>query len=336
MPVSGFKVTITQSGRRFTANAGESLLDAALRQGIQIPFSCRTGRCSTCKCRVTSGRTAARKDETGLSKEQCEQGWKLACVRAAESDVELDIEDLGDIPIPKVQTLPCRIHELSLLAPDVILVRLRLPPSAVFVCLAGQYIDIMGPDALRRSYSVADTQPGLLELHVRRVDGGAMSAYWFERAKVNDLLRLHGPLGTFFLRQLDDLDLIFLATGTGIAPVYHMLKALAALPADRHPRSTTVYWGARVPVDLYLPLAAGGSSSVRYVPVLSRAPADWTGERGYVQQVLLSHRQDYSRAAVYACGSDTMIRSAQEALVAAGLPQKNFYSDAFVCSSTVS
>ena len=334
--MSDFGVTIVGSGRHFLANGGESLLDAALRQGIQLPFSCRTGRCSSCKCRVESGHTVVLKDETGLTELQRQQGWVLSCARAADSDLELDAEDLGDVVLPKAQTIPCRINSLTLLAPDVLSVRLRLPPTAKFECLPGQYIDVMGPDAVRRSYSLANIlADGSLELHVRQVDGGHMSAYWFGQAQVNDLLRLYGPLGTFFLRQLEGLDLIFLATGTGMAPVCHMLKAVGQLSEVQRPRTTAVYWGGRTPKDLYLPLEQELDPHVQYVPVLSRASAEWTGERGHVQQVLLSHRQDYSKAVVYACGSDAMIRGAQQALVAAGLPEKNFYSDAFVCSSAV-
>jgi CDP-4-dehydro-6-deoxyglucose reductase len=159
-----------------------------------------------------------------------------------------------------------------------------------------------------------------------------MSNYWFSQAKANDLLRLNGPLGTFFLRDTANVDLVFLATGTGIAPVKALLESLETLPGDQNPKSITVMWGARTPEDLYYDVKAI-SGTYRYVPVLSRAPTDWTGAQGYVQQALLSILPDLSNAMVYACGSDAMIRGAQKTLTAAGLPANRFFSDAFVCSA---
>jgi CDP-4-dehydro-6-deoxyglucose reductase len=172
-----------------------------------------------------------------------------------------------------------------------------------------------------------------MELHIRAVEDGVMSDYWFKQAKINDLLRLSGPQGTFFLRNTDSLDLIFLATGTGIAPVKAILESLSAHPIDQTPRSVTVLWGGRNPNDLYIDISRI-EGKFEYVPTLSRADKHWTGAHGYVQHKLLSMRNDFTQAAVYACGSDAMIQSAKELLVQKGLPIKRFYADAFVCSSS--
>ena len=119
-----------------------------------------------------------------------------------------------------------------------------------------------------------------------------MSRYWFERAAKNDLLRINGPLGTFFLRDVDGFDLVFLATGTGIAPVKAMLEALAQPGCSFRPNSITVLWGARTAGDLYWDPRVSGCS-LQYVPVLSRSAAGWTGACGYVQDVLLKERAQY-------------------------------------------
>ena len=325
---------ILSSGSHFEIQPGVSILDAAAKAGVFMPYSCKSGRCSTCKCKVLGGETITLQAETGLTGEEKAKGWILSCVRSAEADVVLESEDLGGIEPPAVKTLPCRIGSLEKLAPDVLRVVLRLPPTAAFTFIAGQYIDIIGPDGLRRSYSLASAQAAYktLELHIRAVDGGAMSAYWFDQAKVNDLLRLNGPLGTFFLRKVAGLDLVFLATGTGIAPVKAILESIRDLPPEQLPASVTVLWGGRVPDDLYIDIAAFGDGHL-YVPVLSRADESWTGSRGHVQDVLLSLKHDLANAVVYACGSDAMIHSAQDRLVRAGLPANRFYSDAFVCSA---
>ena len=324
------------SGREFVAESGVSLLDAASAAGIALPYSCRTGRCSTCKALVQRGQTCPRTEETGLSPEEIEAGWILTCVRSAETDVELDIEDLGGITLPQPKTLPCRIAELEKLAPDVLRVKLRLPPTSAFSFIPGQYIDVIGLNGTRRSYSLANASfsDKLLELHIKAVNGGVMSDYWFNYAKLNDLLRLTGPLGTFFLRECKNNEIFFLATGTGIAPVRAMLESLIHLPKDQQPQSITVLWGGRKPEDFYIDIAAIPGKH-RYIPVVSRPHEGWTGATGYVQDILLSTAPDLSKAAVYACGSDAMIHAARKLLSNAGLPVVCFYSDAFVSSGDI-
>jgi CDP-4-dehydro-6-deoxyglucose reductase len=324
------------SGREFSAESGSSLLDAASAAGIALPYSCRTGRCSTCKALVQSGQTRPRTKETGLSCEEIEAGWILTCVRSAETDVELDIEDLGGITLPQPKTLPCRIAGLDKLAPDVLRVKLRLPAATTFSFIPGQYIDVIGANGIRRSYSLANASYSekLLELHIRAVNGGPMSDYWFNHAKLNDLLRLNGPLGTFFLRECKNTDIFFLATGTGIAPVKAMLESLMHVPEDMQPQSITVLWGGRKPEDLYIDITVIPGRHL-YMPVLSRPSEGWTGALGYVQDVLLSTAPDLSTAAIYACGSENMIRDAKKILTKAGLPTASFYSDAFVSSGNI-
>lgn len=337
MPVKAMPEITLSTGARFTSAAGASILDASTKAHVSLPYSCRTGRCSTCKCKVISGNTSALQQEIGLTAEEKAEGWILSCVRAAESDVVLEVEDLGGAVLAPAKTFPCRISSIERLAPDVVRVHLRLPPTAEFSFIPGQYVDVIGPGGIRRSYSLANASfaEKSLELHIRAVDGGAMSDYWFNQAKSNDLLRLNGPLGTFFLRNHAGVDLIFLATGTGIAPVKAILESLSDLPAEQRPKSVTVYWGARVLSDLYMDVASIPGAE-RFVPVLSRAGDDWVGAQGHIQDVLLNEGPDLSNAAVYACGSDAMIHGARKALVDAGLPSQRFYSDAFVCSATPS
>jgi CDP-4-dehydro-6-deoxyglucose reductase len=321
------------SGKKFSTVGSESIFDAAAKVGVNLPYSCKTGRCSTCKCKVLNGQSVATVDELGLTSEEKAQGFILSCVRSALTDMLIDVEDLGDQVIPEIKTLPTRISSLERLAPDVLSVKLRFPPNTPFTFLAGQYIDVIGPGGIRRSYSVANApaSDNQLQLHIRAVQSGAMSQYWFDQAKVNDLLRIHGPLGSFFARPLNGLHLVFLATGTGIAPVKAMLEQLATAPLDKQPLSATLYWGGRAPQDLYAD-PREWHPSFRYVPVLSRAPGDWTGARGHVQKALLCDKSDWANTVVYACGSDAMIQSAKTELTQVSLPTKRFYSDAFVPS----
>lgn len=326
----------TSAQKAFTSHPGATLLDAATQAGIQLPYSCKTGRCGTCKCRVITGETHALQAEAGLTPAEQEAGWILSCVRTATSDLTLDAQDLGDAALPLPRTLPCKINTLELLAPDVLRVRLRLPPATGFTFLPGQSIELIAPGGIRRSYSLASAfaQGNALEIHVRALPGGLMSGFLFGNAAPETLLRIHGPTGTFFLRDVAGKDLIFLATGTGIAPIKALLESLHELDASQSPASVTLLWGGRHRDDLYLDLT---SSPVigHYTPVLSRADETWQGARGHVHDVLLQHMPKLGNATVYACGSNAMIHDARAALHAAGLPAGQFHADAFVCSAPV-
>jgi CDP-4-dehydro-6-deoxyglucose reductase len=326
------------NGTRFEAAPGTSMLDAALACGVVLEHSCRTGRCGRCKARATRGTTQALRAPISLPDAEADRGWVLTCTHGATSDVHLDIADLGPQAHVEARISPARIDALERLADDVLRVRLRLPPRTPFRFLAGQSLEVIAPSGVRRSYSIASASadPQMLELQIRRVDGGVLSAWWFEHARPNDLLRFHGPRGTFFLRPVSGRDVVFLATGTGIAPICSMLMQIAAAPAGERPRSVTLYWGGRRREDLYLdprPMLAG----LRHVPVLSRGDIDWHGARGHVQDVLLHEcahgaAPALAGACVYACGSEAMIHGARGLLAGAGLPEGQFHFDAFVSS----
>ncbi|KAF1045175.1 FAD-binding oxidoreductase [Xylophilus sp.] len=313
-----------------------SMQRAARSAGVVLQHSCRTGRCGACKCRVIQGQTQRLGSDESLSVAEKVQGWILTCTfAAADSELQLDTEDVSILANYPARTTPCRIDGLELLAPDVMRVTLRFPPNGAPLYLAGQYADVIGPGGIRRSYSIANAPDasGKVELHVRRVPGGALSRYWFEQARAGDLLRLDGPKGSFYLRDVAGLDLVFMATGTGYAPVQAMLAALTARELSEQPRSITLYWGGRTPADLYRRPSAPAGAAFRFVPVLSRADNSWSGARGYVQHALLADRQTFDSSAVYACGSMTMIADASTVLEGAGLPNRRFFSDAFVSSS---
>lgn len=317
----------------FESLAGKTILESSRQQGVALEYSCRTGRCSVCKTKVIDGVTEVVQPEESLSSRDVKSGFILTCCREAKTDIILDIADLGELGSIKTKILPCRIDSTDLLTDDVIEVVLRTPPTSRLEYIPGQYVDIIGKNGLRRSYSIANAPrgDGRITLQIRKIEQGKMSQYWFEEAKANDLLRMEGPFGTFGLRKSKASELILLATGTGVAPLKAMLEYISTTSTLGHFKNIYLYWGGRKEQDIYwepvfetLPLTI--------IPVLSRAP-DWQGRKGYVQQAVIEDIQNLERAAVYACGSEAMIHSAYEALVAAGLRVENFYSDAFVCSS---
>jgi CDP-4-dehydro-6-deoxyglucose reductase len=322
-----------QGGLSFSVEEGESLLEGAMRSTVVLPYSCREGRCSACMCKVEQGETIPLQEETGLTAEQKSQGWILSCVRSLKSDVVLDAEDLSTLNLPKAKTLPCKINQIKRLTDDVLNVHLRLPPTSNFQYKAGQYIEVIGA-GVKRSYSIANVPDAnnVLELQIRRVDSGIMSQYWFEKAKVNDLLRIRGPLGTFCLRDVRGKHLILMATGTGIAPIKAMLEHLCVLDPANQPRRISLYWGGRMASDQYWD-PRQLKVTIDYKFVLSTESADQK-HKFYIQDAVLRDVSDFSDAVVYACGSPVMIADAQIQLGMSGLSATHFYADAFVVSGT--
>lgn len=319
--------------RVFNAEPGQVLLGCAQSHGLLLEHSCRTGRCGVCKAQVLEGRTKIEILEEALTPGEVEAGYILTCCRSAADDLKLGVEDLGTLANLKAMTLPCRVDSLVKLSADVLQVTLRTPPSSHLAFVAGQHVSMIGKDGIRRSYSIAHRprKDGKLKLHIRRVLSGVMSQYWFEAARVDDLLRLEGPLGTFCMRENRSSNVVFLATGTGIAPVKAMLEELDVSSHRDSYQKVRIYWGGRVPADMYWS-PEFENLSFDFIPVLSRADGKWLGRRGYVQNALLDDNLALGDSSVYACGSNNMIRSAREQLIQAGLPAKNFYSDAFVSS----
>jgi CDP-4-dehydro-6-deoxyglucose reductase, E3 len=326
-------VVTLSNHKQFSATAEISLLDAAKNQGLVLEHSCRTGRCGACKAQVIKGETQILKAEESLDDSEINAGFILTCCRTAVNDIELDIEDLGLLASIKTQTLPCKIDQLNLLAPDVIQIFLRLPPTNQFNYLPGQYIDVIAKSGVRRSYSIANTlrADSKLELHVRAVTNGQMSQYWFNEAKSNDLLRLEGPHGTFCFHPKPEKNIVFLATGTGIAPIKSILEEFSNNAELVQKKNIYIYWGGRTLADLYWK-PDFSNLNIAFYPTLSRTPNDWSGRNGYVQDAVIADAIDLHDSVVYACGSDTMIHAAKKLLVAQGLKPNNFYSDAFVSS----
>lgn len=320
------------SGKTFYADKKTSILNAAESQGVSLPYSCRNGRCSSCMCRI-SGPTIINIDELGLSDAQKKDGWKLACARSAIGDISLDIDDLSDVYLPKPGIFPAKIDKIDYFTQNILKINLRLPPNLKFKFFEGQHINLIGPSGITRSYSLARYCDGQkLEVHVQRVINGQMSNYFFEEAKVGDLLRINGPHGTFIFQQTPKTNIIFLATGTGIAPVKAILEYIERMPQELAPDSIKIYWGMRSEKDLYWK-PGKRFTNLHFTPVLSRGSDKWVGSRGYVQDIMMKNLKDITNIKIYSCGSNAMIEAAKSKIISFGLPEKNFYSDAFVASN---
>ena len=253
----GFTVTIRPSGRTFTTEGDETVLAAALRQGVGLPYGCKNGACGTCRSKLVEGTlTHGPHSASALSAADEARGHILVCSARPQSDVVIEARELtgfGDIPIRK---MPARIAKIERVAPDVAILSMQLPTNERLQFRAGQYMDFILKDGARRQYSMATAPHAdeLLQLHIRHTPGGVFTDRLFGATeppvKERDILRIEAPLGTFFLREDNARPIVLLAGGTGFAPI----KAIAehifherinAAEDGKGGREGRLYWGAR-------------------------------------------------------------------------------------------
>lgn len=332
------KVTIDSSGHAFTVNDGETVLEAALREGIVIAYGCRHGTCGTCKGRLLEGTVDyGTYQEQAMTEAERRAGMALFCQARPHTDLRVQCREIGAaVNGIQIRKMPARVMKMERPARDVMVLSLRLPANEKLAFLAGQYVDLILRDGTRRSFSMANAphDDAFLQLHLRDY-GGLFSRHVFTTLKEKDILRFEGPFGTFFLREDSAKPIVLLASGTGFAPIKAIIE-------DAHHkgmrRPLTLYWGCRVRADLYLHELAGQwqrEGRLRYVPVLSDAPPSdgWTGRTGFVHRAVMEDFPDLSGHQVYACGAPAMVDAARRDFIAkCGLPEEEFYADSFTPS----
>lgn len=320
-----FKATFRPGNLSAPVRAGETLLEAGLRQGIPLPYDCRNGGCGVCKADLLQGAVDyGVYQKTALSDEEKEDGSLLLCCATPLSDVDIELETSREHTATVV--------DMQQLAPDVMLLRLR--PNRPVSYVAGQYINIVLENGDTRSFSFA-TAPGageLIELHVRLIPGGRFTTHVFTRMCEGDRLRFRGPFGAFTLQEDSPRPIIFVAGATGFAPVKSMLE-YAFEHGIRRPM--VLYWGVRSRKDLYMAEMpecwAREHQNFSFVPVLSEPqPEDeWTGRTGMVHEAILEDFPTLQGYELYACGSMQMVESAHPEFIAQGLSEDACFSDAF-------
>lgn len=329
-----YTVTLVPGSRTISVNEDESILDAALRAGINLPHSCRGGSCGSCRAHVSGGEVHYPLGmPAGLTDEEVAQGMVLLCQARARGDLTAHGRAVSLIGTPAVRRLPCRIEQMERAALDVMVLQLRLPSVERLEYLAGQYLDIVQRGGRRRSFSLASPPSAdqHLELHIRHVPGGSFTDEVFSSFHEKTLLRIEGPLGGFFLREDSTRPILMLAGGTGFAPIKSMLAHMMEKAFDRR---VHFFWGARRKVDLYqhdlVEQWQHTLDNFLYTPVLSETGDDgWLHPRGWVHEALIEHYPKLAGYDVYMAGPPPMIEAARRAFAAAGLPEEQLFFDSF-------
>jgi CDP-4-dehydro-6-deoxyglucose reductase len=331
-----FQITVQPSGTQFACEADETVLSAAIRAGVGLPYGCKNGACGSCKGKVVGGTVTHKPHQArALSEQEKLGGMSLFCCALPEGDVVIEAREIGGSSDYPIRKMPTRVQSVTRAAPDVAIVTLQLPANEALAYRAGQYIEFLLKDGKRRAYSIAcaPTLERPLELHIRHLPGGLFTDHVFGAMKERDILRFEGPLGTFFLREESDKPIVLLASGTGFAPVKALVEHLMHLKSTRPVR---LYWGGRRPQDLYMDeLCQAWTTTMpdfQYVPVISDALSEdnWQGRTGYVHAAVMQDIPDLSGWQVYACGAPVMVDAARSEYVAqCGLPADEFFADAF-------
>ncbi len=332
------RITLLPSGHGFEVPEGKSILAAGLEAGWNMPYSCRAGVCRTCRGKIVAGEVDfGDAHPFYLPPEHRAAGYALLCRATPRSDLTIELHELSLHGV-KPKIMPCRVKSIARPAPDVAVLQLKLPMNDNMLFAAGQYVDFLLADGKRRSYSIATapTVAGIvdMELHIRHTPGGLFTDRVFGSLKEREILRFEGPLGTFYLREESAKPIVFVAGGTGFAPIKSIIEYAFSRKIER---PMTLYWGCRSRRDLYmadLPQRwAAEHPGFRYVPVLSDPVAEdrWTGRTGFVHRAVMEDLPDLSGHQVYACGAPAMIEAARRDFAArCKMPDEEFFADSFI------
>jgi CDP-4-dehydro-6-deoxyglucose reductase, E3 len=358
---AALRVKLFRSNREFETATAETVLDAALRAGLDVPHRCLGGNCGACRARLLEGAVAYPNGRPlGLSDAEADDGLVLLCRAHARSDLLLETFEPGTADAPRLKRLPCRVERIERLGHDVMGVYLRLPPAESFDFKPGQYVDVLLSKGRRRSFSIAspphDARP--LELHVRRAPGGEFSEQVFAEEMRGAVLHLEGPLGNSVYRETPGLPspggaalpgvapgaaapsaaapsaaaapLLLVGGGTGLAPLKSILRHVLEKGS---PRRMALYWGVRAERDLYahafLEETARANSCLRYVPVLSEPSPAWGGRQGFVHEAVLAEVEGLEHHEIYASGPPRMIEAMLRDFMAHGVRESAISFDSF-------
>jgi NAD(P)H-flavin reductase len=330
------EITAVPCGEVVTARAGETILEASLRQGLNLPYVCRDGACGACKGKIIKGTVSyGIYQESALTEEEKSKGMALFCCAQPLTDIYIECHEVSTMRRLPVRTTTFKVREMRRVAQDVMLVELLPESNEQMSFIAGQYVAILQDDGSKRSFSIANAphETDRLQLHVRLVEGGKFTGHVFNGMKVGDVLQVEGPLGSFFLHDENEQPIIFMCGGTGFAPVKSMVEHAFKVGLKR---SMVIYWGCKSPGNLYLVELLEKwqqeHDNFRYIPVISdpKPEDNWHGRTGLVTEAILQDYEKLSDYQIYACGSPEMVEAGRTLFLQKGLLEDQYYSDAFL------
>jgi CDP-4-dehydro-6-deoxyglucose reductase len=325
------KVKVEPSGHQFTVEENESILDAAIRQGINLPYGCRNGFCGDCRAALSQGEINYPNGQPPVMSDN-ETDICYTCQATTSSDITIGVAEVVASSDIQTRIMPCKIDLIERLNEDVILLKLKLPEGERLQFLAGQYLNFILNDGSKRAFSIANAphDDTFIELHIRHVSGGAFTDQLFNGMQEKTILRIEAPLGSYYLREESERPIILMGGGTGFAPLKGIIEHAFQIGVSR---PMHLYWGVRSRADLYLPDLpeqwAARYPNFSYTPVLSEPDQGWQGKTGWVHEAVIETYPDLSAHEVYMSGPPPMIQAGKETFLSHGLSDEKLYSDSF-------
>jgi len=334
-------VTVHPSGHQFNVEEDESILDAAMRQNIELPYGCRGGVCGSCAGFIVNGEVYYDDTPIALDDEMIANNQALFCIGKTRADLEISIEEIEGLNALEVKQFSCHVSSKNHLCHDVIALKISLDNNQRLQYFAGQYIEFILKDGKRRAFSIANSphNDDLIELHIRHVDGGLFTDFLFESMPDNSSLQIEGPLGSFYLREDRQRPIIMVGGGTGFGPLKAMIEHIEHIT---YQQPIHLFMGVRALRDLYMDEMAQlwikNNNNLSFTPVLSDPmPEDnWQGESGFVHQAVAKQFPDMSSFDIYMSGPPPMINAAVDLFTQQGASKENMFSDAFEYSTDAS
>lgn len=336
-----YQVTIEPTGDIVEVEEGQTILDAALRQGIWLPFACGHGTCATCKCQLVEGDCdLGNASPFALMDMERGEGKILACCAVPETDmvIEADVDVDPDFAGYPVMDFIGTVTEVADLSPTIKGITFELNNSMEFQ--AGQYINLHIPDVEGfRAFSIANKplQNTRIELHVRLVPGGAGTSYVHEQLKVGDQLNITGPYGQFFVRKSSPENMVFIVGGSGLSSPQSMIMDLLE---EGDSRNIVLFQGARNVAELYnrelFESLEQQFENFHYVPALNE-PEDsdnWAGFTGYVHEAAIAYFDGkFNGNKAYLCGPPLMVDASISALMQGRLFERDIHMERFLTAA---
>lgn len=334
-----YTITLLPFEKQFTCEEDETILQAGLRQGVNLRYGCKHGGCGSCKALITEGEVDQEDASSfALMDFEREQGYALLCSAFPLDDITIELDGYEEeelLAAQSIQEYQAEVEEVTVLTHDIRGIRMRLIEPAQMTFKAGQYVDLLVPGTNEwRSYSMANppSRSGEIEIMVKLMPGGLFSGYAGEQLKAGERLTLQGPYGNFSLRA-SQRQALFIAGGSGMAPILSLLRDMAE---KQDTRTVTYFYGARARRDLFqldeLYGLAQQLANFRFVPALSEALPDdaWDGEVGLITDVVKRHIPDFAVLEAYMCGPPVMIDAALVLLTKGGMKESEIFYDKFV------
>ncbi|WP_248930706.1 NADH:ubiquinone reductase (Na(+)-transporting) subunit F [Paenibacillus hamazuiensis] len=341
-----YTITLEPVGVQMEVEEGETILDAAFRQGIALMHGCKEGQCSTCKSILVDGDVEMERYSTfALPDFEKEEGYILLCKAVPYSDMTVQLlqydEEALKVTVP-IKTYRTVVSEMESLTHDIRRIVLKLEEPNQITFHAGQFMDVYLPGTdVYRSYSMANTprQSDRLEFMIKIFKGGKFSTFLEEQLKVGDAMEVRGPFGNCIRREENTGDIFLIGGGSGMAPLWSILNDIVEKGVDR---KVTFFYGARSKRDLFyldkFVEIAERFPKFRFIPALSEPqPEDnWNGETGFITKVVEAHLDPVTAGKdleVFLCGPAPMIDSTIPLLKNHGVSADRIFFDKFVPAS---